>query len=199
MKNKRYLFLLVLILVIFSSISVFANDWVEMEFITEEDGQPVATHFRRGVTLPWRYSSSQGGVGNQGNQGVWRVDTLQGSSTFTDEDMMKMLRGQMPNDRITNHVETTYPLPKAVKEYLDNGGSVDNIKVKFLPKDIGEEQDFRNGWSALVPTGPVLDPHILYREGAHPVYRINPKEGTLDYHSPKSSMVRAGNKEFDRI
>lgn len=198
MRNKKYLLLLVVVILLFSGTSVFASD-KPLEYITGKDGPPIGTIFTRGIFNIWRYSSSQGGVGNQGNQGVWRVDTLQGSSTFSDENMMKMLRGQMPNDRITNHVETTYPLPKAVKEYLDNGGSVDNIKVKFLPKDIGEEQDFRNGWSALVPTGPVLDPHILYREGAHPVYRINPKEGTLDYHSPKSSMVRAGNKEFDRI
>ena len=174
MKNKRYLFLLVLILVIFSSISVFANDWAEMELITEEDGQPVGTYFIRGTIIPYRFSSSRGGVSNSNGEGVWTLE----NKSFSDKTMMQMMRRQIPNDRIIQNPKPTVELPQAIKDYLANGGSVDNVKIKFLAKDLGEGQDWRNGYNAIVPTGPVFNPDYFYVE--LPKYKINPQNGTVE-------------------
>lgn len=175
--NKKYLILLILLFTILSGINVFADEGFKpLELITDNDGTPIGTYFTRDLFFPWRYSSKQGGVFNDNGEGVWSYD----GKSFNDKTMMQMMRGEIPNDRITRSPKYNYPLPNTVKEYLKNGGSVDNIKVKYSPRDLGNDQDWRSKYNATIPTGPEFNPENFYVNGKEPKYKIDPVKGTIN-------------------
>lgn len=160
--NKKLLMLLILIIAMISGINVFAKDYIPLE-PSDGQGTPIGTTYSLGTYFPWRYSDKNNPVG------YWKADGY--FSGYSDQNFMKMVRGEAdPYNKIYKPVSFTRALPTSVVTYLNNGGDINNLKIRFKTQDISDAQA-KDVHPWTIPEGSILDPNLAFHK--QPEYKLD--------------------------